>query len=289
MSARTAAATPGYWTLTATSAAVGERRPVHLADRGRRDRLLVELVEHVASGSPSSCSITLRMSLKVTFGAASRSAASLRWNSSRYSSGTMPTSRNDITCPTFIAAPFIVPSASTICSAASMLAALERRLPPLLACGPRSPRGSPPAGSPVRRRVPRSWPCAPHGRWGSCLRSEQSRSAQASVTAPSAVHAPGMQELRPASRARCRRRRRASGPRPCGRRRSRRRAGSGSPARRAPCTARRPRGRARARCGRNGCARARRRPSSVRCARDGSCVCAGSASSVSMIDDFRSA
>ena len=60
------------------------------------------------------------MSLKVTVGAASRSAASLRWNSSRYSSGTSPTSRNDITCPTFIAAPFIVPSAATICSAASM-------------------------------------------------------------------------------------------------------------------------------------------------------------------------
>ena len=60
------------------------------------------------------------MSLKVTVGAASRSAASLCWNSSRYSSGTRPTSRNDITWPTFIAAPFIVPSASTICSAASM-------------------------------------------------------------------------------------------------------------------------------------------------------------------------
>ena len=60
------------------------------------------------------------MSLKRTFGAASRSSPSLRWNSSRYSSGTRPTSRNDITWPSFIAAPFIVPSAETICSAASM-------------------------------------------------------------------------------------------------------------------------------------------------------------------------
>ena len=60
------------------------------------------------------------MSEKRTFGAASRSSPSLRWNSSRYSSGTRPTSRNDITWPSFIAAPFIVPSAETICSAASM-------------------------------------------------------------------------------------------------------------------------------------------------------------------------
>ena len=64
--------------------------------------------------------MTLRMSEKRTFGAASRSSPSLRWNSSRYSSGTRPTSRNDITWPSFIAAPFIVPSAETICWAASM-------------------------------------------------------------------------------------------------------------------------------------------------------------------------
>ena len=59
------------------------------------------------------------MSEKRTFGAASRSSPSLRWNSSRYSSGTRPTSRNESTWPIFIAAPFIVPSAATICSAAS--------------------------------------------------------------------------------------------------------------------------------------------------------------------------
>ena len=60
------------------------------------------------------------MSLNETFGAASRSSASLRWNSSWYSSGTRPTSRNDRTWPSFIAAPFIVPSTATICSAASI-------------------------------------------------------------------------------------------------------------------------------------------------------------------------
>ena len=72
-----------------------------------------------SAGRSSSDSITLRMSSKRTFGAASRSAPSLRWNSSRCSSGTSPTSRKLITCPSFIAAPFIVPSAVTICSAAS--------------------------------------------------------------------------------------------------------------------------------------------------------------------------
>src|SRR5215211_7469958 len=60
------------------------------------------------------------ISAKRTFGAASRSSPSLRWNSSRYSSGTRPTSRNESTCPSFMAAPFIVPRAVTICSAASM-------------------------------------------------------------------------------------------------------------------------------------------------------------------------
>ena len=63
--------------------------------------------------------MTLRISLKETWGAESRSSASLRWNSSRYSSATSPTSRNDITWPSFIAAPFIVPSTATICSAVS--------------------------------------------------------------------------------------------------------------------------------------------------------------------------
>jgi hypothetical protein len=63
--------------------------------------------------------MTFFMSLKETFGAASRSSASLAWNCSRYSGGTRPTSRNDMTWPSFMAAPFIVPSAATICSAVS--------------------------------------------------------------------------------------------------------------------------------------------------------------------------
>ena len=46
--------------------------------------------------------------------------ASLAWNSSRYSSGTRPRSRNESIWPTFIAAPFIPPSTVTICSAVSI-------------------------------------------------------------------------------------------------------------------------------------------------------------------------
>src|SRR4051812_21948565 len=63
--------------------------------------------------------MTFFMSLKETFGAASRSSASLAWNASRCSGGTRPTSRKLMTCPSFIAAPFIVPSTATICSAVS--------------------------------------------------------------------------------------------------------------------------------------------------------------------------
>ena len=74
------------------------------------------------------------MSAKRTLGAASRSSPSLRWNSSRYSSGTRPTSRNESTWPSFIAAPFIVPSAVTICSAASRW---RRSSASCLPCSPR--------------------------------------------------------------------------------------------------------------------------------------------------------
>src|SRR5256885_9697216 len=72
-----------------------------------------------SSFSPYSSSRTFFMSLKETFGAASRSLASSAWNSSRNSSGTRPTSRKDITWPSFIAALFIVPSTATICLAVS--------------------------------------------------------------------------------------------------------------------------------------------------------------------------
>ena len=98
------------------------------------------------------------MSAKRTLGAASRSSPSLRWNSSRYSSGTRPTSRNESTWPSFIAAPFIVPSAVTICSAASRW---RRSSASRLPCSPRvrfaacvpSWRAPWPAASPAMRAV----------------------------------------------------------------------------------------------------------------------------------------
>src|SRR3954447_20147586 len=58
------------------------------------------------------------MSLKDTRGAESLSSASFAWNLSCASGGRPLRSMNDATCPTFIAAPFIWPSTSTICSAA---------------------------------------------------------------------------------------------------------------------------------------------------------------------------
>ena len=146
-------------------APVVQARAVDLADRGGGDRLLVELGDVSRSGSSSSDSITLRMSAKRTFGAASRSSPSLRWNSSRCSSGTSPTSRKLITCPSFIAAPFIVPSAVTICSAASMC----RRSSAASLAPPRSargwPRACPGAARPGRR--PGSTParCGRAARW----------------------------------------------------------------------------------------------------------------------------
>ena len=101
-------------------AAVVQRRAVDLADRGGGDRLGVELGEDllerlVAAPLRSPCASPRRRPV----GAASRSSASLRWNSSRYSSSTKPTSRNESTWPSFIAAPFIVPRTATICSAVS--------------------------------------------------------------------------------------------------------------------------------------------------------------------------
>ena len=60
------------------------------------------------------------MSSNDTFGAESRSAASFAWKRSCTSGGSAPVSMNEVTWPTFIAAPFIWPSTSTICSAASI-------------------------------------------------------------------------------------------------------------------------------------------------------------------------
>ncbi len=50
MSAAIASATPGYWILTATAAPVGQHRAVHLADRGGRRGLVLEVLEQLLAG-----------------------------------------------------------------------------------------------------------------------------------------------------------------------------------------------------------------------------------------------
>ena len=72
------------------------------------------------------------MSLKGTCGAESRSSASFAWMRSWDSSGNAPVSMNDATWPTFIAAPFMFPSTSRICSAASAWRRDGRLAPPVL-------------------------------------------------------------------------------------------------------------------------------------------------------------
>ena len=101
-------------------AAVVQLGAVDLADRGGGDRVGVELGEVILELAAELGLDHLAHAARSSRSARSRAAAaSLRWNSSRCSSGTSPTSRKLITCPSFIAAPFIVPSAVTICSAAS--------------------------------------------------------------------------------------------------------------------------------------------------------------------------
>ena len=74
--------------------------------------------------SPRSCSTTFFMSLNGRGSAIAWSLASLAWNSSRKSSGTIPTSITEKVWPSFMAAPFIEPSTVTRRSAVSMC---ERR------------------------------------------------------------------------------------------------------------------------------------------------------------------
>ena len=120
MSARTACGDARVLDLDRDVAAVVQPRAVDLADRGGGDRLGARTprrsppaARRARTRSPCACRRSAPSARR-------RAAApSLRWNSSRCSSGTSPTSRKLITCPSFIAAPFIVPSAATICSAAS--------------------------------------------------------------------------------------------------------------------------------------------------------------------------
>ncbi len=276
MSARTAAATPGYWTFTATSRPPSRSRarytcPIEAAAIGCSSK------DSNTAGirSSRSRSITLRICLNDTVGAASRSFASSRWNSSRYSSGTSPTSRKDITWPSFIAAPFIVPNTDTICLAVSTW---RRASAAWLACSPRVTlaarvpncftvsvaasfptvavrrtldlgtffsRATPPmlrGARPYAHTYPLGWPM---GKQSKDAVSEVCLSTRAIEDA--AMRRPAVTPgVGPASRARCRPSRPASAPTPCVRRRSRRTAAPTSRARPARCRARSPARRGRA-------------------------------------------
>ena len=93
--------------------AVEGDRAVDLADRGGRERLLLELGKWSPTLPPSSSSSSLRTFLNGSGGTSSRSAASVALNSSRSDSGIAVKSTVDSTWPTFIAAPRSCPSCLT--------------------------------------------------------------------------------------------------------------------------------------------------------------------------------
>jgi hypothetical protein len=86
-------------------------RPVHLADRGGRGRISIEVTEQLGD-APSSRSITFRMSSNGTRGAESRKSSNLAWNPSSSPDGNRWKSISEAICPAFMAAPFICPSTS---------------------------------------------------------------------------------------------------------------------------------------------------------------------------------
>ena len=113
-SVSTASAMPGYWTLTATVAAVARDGAVDLADRGGGERLLLELGEVLArpgrrARSRSSRSILAERQRRDVVA----QRGERRLNSSRSDSGIAVKSTVESTWPIFIAAPRMWPSCST--------------------------------------------------------------------------------------------------------------------------------------------------------------------------------
>ena len=101
-------------------AASVDARAVDLADRSGGDRLVVEVLEGLRSGSPNSPSITMRISLTATFGAESRSWRELALGLLAVVGGDEADVQERDHLASFIAAPFIVASTATICSAVSI-------------------------------------------------------------------------------------------------------------------------------------------------------------------------
>ena len=102
-----------------------------------------------ASGMPSSSLSSFSIALNGSGGTSSRSAASVCLNSSRSDSGIAVKSTVESTCPTFIAAPRIVPSCLT--SSRAVAAALS----PVAASAASSERRALAARVPAHRRP---WP-----------------------------------------------------------------------------------------------------------------------------------
>ena len=91
-------------------APVGQHGAVHLADRGRRRGLLLEVLEQLLGAArPTPPRAPLRTFFQGIGGAEVRSWASCSWYSSRYSGGRNSVSMNEASWPIFIAAPFIRP------------------------------------------------------------------------------------------------------------------------------------------------------------------------------------
>ena len=151
---------PGYWTLIATST------PSRVVARCTWpiDAAAIDSCSMSAStrltGSPHSCAISFSSFGHGTLGAESRSSARRRWMRSACSSSMPGSSTVESTCPIFIAAPFIRPSWTTICSTTSAVrfdcarrrASSERTLS---SAWPPAIRAPWPATSPPRRAVRR--------------------------------------------------------------------------------------------------------------------------------------
>jgi len=110
---------PGYWIFTATLRPSGRTALCTCPIDAAAVASCSKSSNSSSTGSSHSSSSTVFTFFHGIGGASERSLASLRWYSSRYSAGMKSVSMNEASCATFIAAPFIVPSTSTIRSTAS--------------------------------------------------------------------------------------------------------------------------------------------------------------------------
>ena len=149
--------------------AVLEPGPVDLADRGGRDRLLVEALEHLVDRIVE---LVLDHLAHLLEGDRRRRVAQRcrAFAGTRRGTPRARGRRRGTTSPARASSPRPSSSPARPRSARPPLSGVvraPRRAAPC--CAPRLPRGCPPDGSPGLLQAPRSWPCAPRARWGSCL------------------------------------------------------------------------------------------------------------------------